>query len=420
MESLDHSKPTRFPCGLALFLLSILITAYVSVLGLIPTTFFELLRSDFNAPLPIFAYVMISYFYSFALFLIPVSFLIDRYSTRWLISLGILITGVGALLLTNSSSLISATIARVLMGMGATVGFSYAVKCLSDWFKPRRFALLFVLFGSLQFSLTFLLVFLLTQLLEIASWQQVIFVYGLCSLPLALLSFLLHCKTIKHSPPHLPTANFEWWREICRLFDSSQVWFIGAGTGTFLGALILFLSKWCVPFFFSAYAASPKQAGFLLTLFFLGYLLGSFFFGYMSTSLERRKMFIPWGILSTLLMLIIIVYPPYLPITSIMPISFLLGFTGAVGLLGYVVIHEQNRPQLTATAVASLSTFFIITIALSDPVIHILLELELETKGTLGYNLQNLQVPIFRIPIYLAFSLFFSLFIKETYAKQRS
>ncbi|MEM7174964.1 MAG: MFS transporter [Chlamydiota bacterium] len=413
------AQSSRSYCGWVIFALNLLLVVYLSAPGLVPLAFSKKMLAYFNTSSSTLTYAMTCYFYSFGIFLIPVGLLIDRYPSQWIISLGTLIAGLGHVLLIQNSHLINMIIARGLIGLGATVGLSYAVKCLSDWFSPKKFALLLSIFISLKLFLMIALGSILTQFLQFIAWKKIIFSYGLCSIPLAFL--IIFTKHIAKKEPSFSasTNNIPWNQAIRQLFDSSQIWFIGATTGFFFGVLLVFVSKWSIPFFQTAYAISAAKTSHFMIIFALGYFCGSIFFSYMSTSLRKRKMFVPWGILTSALMLIIIIYPPYLPINSIIMISFLFGFAGAAGLLGYVIIHEQNIPELTATAIASINVFFALAIAFTDPLVDSFLQIEQIAKGTSTYSLSEFQISLFRIPLYVLFSFFFSLFIRETRAKQR-
>lgn len=405
--------------GWLFFALNLLLTAYVSTLMLIPLPLSGIFAQHFNFSNSTIAYAMTCYAYSFGVFLIPISLLIDRYSKKWLIALGVFVTGIGAVLLSQSIYLLTAIFARTLMGLGATVGFVHGVKCLSDWFAPKKFALLVALFGAFQLVLILLAISLFTHLLRLVPWQPLLFYYGLCSVPLAVITLFSQSIEKKLAPPFRLPISLNWKKSVCALFDSSQIWFIGATTGFFGGVVFVFVCKWSVVFFQTAYLVQETTAGYLILIFCLGYLIGSFFFSYMSNSLERRKMFLPWGLLATLLMLIIIIYPPYLPIDSMLMISFLFGFASASSLLGYTVIHEQNFPQLTATAIAGINAFFALAIAFTDPFVDFFLNFDPTNKQLLTYNLSDFQIALFRIPVYIGFCLFFSFFVRETNAKQR-
>ena len=406
--------------GWVLLFLNLLVTVYVSAFEVIPIAFSEKLITHFNVSISTFSYSMTCYFYAFGIFLIPVGILIDRYASQWLVLLGVLITGLGGIILAQSFHLVSVIFARMLMGLGATVGLIYGAKCLSDWFAPRKFAILLALFISLRLFFSLLVTFSLTQLLQLSTWQHILFYYGLCSIPLAFVILLSHYLSKKRSAPFALTTDIPWNQTIRQFFDSSQIWFIGGATGFFFGVILVFIAKWSVPFFRTAYTVSTQTINYLVILFCLGYLCGSFFFSYMSTSLEKRKMFIPWGILTTLLMLVIIIYPPYLPINSVMFVCFLCGFASAASFLGYVIIHEQSIPQLTATSIAAINVSLATAFAFTDPLVSAFLELEPAIQGATTYSLSDFQVSLFRIPIYLIFPLFLSLFVRETRATQRA
>lgn len=71
---------------------------------------------------------------------------------------------------------------------------------------------------------------------------------------------------------------------------------MGIAVGLMIGPLFSFEALWSVSFLETVYKVPFNLAILFNFLFVIGYAVGAVFFGRVSTSLGRRKIFIPWGI----------------------------------------------------------------------------------------------------------------------------
>ncbi|MEM7175708.1 MAG: MFS transporter [Chlamydiota bacterium] len=419
--SLSNQVPNQkkfFSYGWFLFFLNVIFTGFASTLEVVPVSFLNQFISHFSIRLPVAIYTMSSYYYAFIILQIPIAILLDKYKPKWLVTGSLLITGIGCFLFAKSHQLLVAGIARFLMGTGSAFTFIYGLKSASDWFPLKNFAFRIGLFIALENLCNFILNHSFYHISVHIGWRKVSLVFSIISIALAMISFFfIHNR----SGPYCIVSDTkgEFRHGIRKLFDCSQMWVIGITTGLVIGALFSFIGRWGTSFLRTAYQATPFTILLFTITMYLGYTLGSAFFGYVSTSLQKRKMFIPWGILFAILMLILIIYPPYLSDAQIFCIFFALGLSISPVNLGYVTLCEQNIPQVKATAIAVIHTAYAIVIASSDLFTSILLELVTAIGGRSQYNLYDFQISFFSLPIYLTVALFFSFFIRETYARQR-
>lgn len=143
-----------------------------------------------------------------------------------------------------------------------------------------------------------------------------------------------------------------------------------------------------------------------------------YFWKGFNLSREKKSLY-HLGTAISLLMLIIILYPPYLGIQITSICFFVLGFAASNINIGYTVVHEHNVPQVTATAVAVVNTFYALFAAISQSLIAVFLELGTKLHGSSEYTTWDFQISLIRLPVYIAIALIFSFFIKETFCKQR-
>ena len=86
---------------------------------------------------------------TYAAMQIPVGLLVDRFGSRIVLGCGALLMFLGQLDLAFSGSLVSAIIARVLVGAGDAMTFTPVLRLLPAWFSPGRIPVLNQLTGML-------------------------------------------------------------------------------------------------------------------------------------------------------------------------------------------------------------------------------------------------------------------------------
>ncbi|WP_420421332.1 MFS transporter [Simkania sp.] len=366
-------------------------------------------------------YALSVFYYSLALFQIPIGILIDRFGCRLLPSLGIIFCSIGAILMSISETHWGIAIARGIMGFGAAFAFLNGVRIINNWFKSKQFSYLLGIFIALSAFLTVLFTTGFKFLEQVLLWRKAMMSVGLGGLIFACIYFFIvqDAPGGKFSVYSQIKDRKEFWKNIRHVFNASHVWVLGMTIGLMIGPLFAFETIWSVPFLKTVYKA-PLAIAIMYNLFFvLGYAGGAIFFGRLSTFVGKRKLFVILGAAVTLIMLIIIIYPPYfgIPITAICFI--LLGFGASNINVGYTIVHEHNVPQVTTTPIAVVNTFYVLFAAISQSLITVFLELGKQIHNTPEYTTQEYQISLIRLPVYLFIALIFSFFIKETYCKQR-
>ena len=84
---------------------------------------------------------------TYALMQVPVGLPADRFGTRVVVGSGALLMCLGQLDLAFSTSLVSAIVARILVGAGDAMTFTAVLRMLPAWFSPGRIPVLNQLTG---------------------------------------------------------------------------------------------------------------------------------------------------------------------------------------------------------------------------------------------------------------------------------
>ena len=103
-----------------------------------PSVMVDVLQRDLHVSLFALGIMSGAYFYTYTLMQVPVGLLFDRYSSRLIIATAILLCAAGCLVFSLSTHFYSATIARLLTGMGSAFAF-VSVLVVSAQYFPRRY-----------------------------------------------------------------------------------------------------------------------------------------------------------------------------------------------------------------------------------------------------------------------------------------
>lgn len=421
METSDRPKEiSTSSYGWLLFFLNVFATAYILALEIMPPSFSQELTALYNTKKSTITYLLSFYYYALIVFQIPAGLLIDKYKTRLLLTSSIALAGLGMILFSQSAHLFTVMFSRLLMGIGSAFTFLHSVKCIADWFPKKFFTIRFGLFLALELFVTLAFSSFFNSFAVSSGWRHASFLFGITGIAFAVIAFFMMKSFKEKHELYLSEKKISFKPLLRKLFDSSQMWVIGLTIGLPIGVFYVFLGGWATSLFTLAYSLSKTDAVIVILVANIGYACGSLFFTYLSTLLKKRKLLIPWAILVAIFIIVCIIYPPYLGSYFLTPMLFLLGFAIASVNLGYVIIHEQNAPQITATAIASVNTFYAIVVAALDTVITNFLQFETSIRGTTTAIITDLEAVLIRLPIYFSLALIFSFFIRETYGNQQT
>ncbi len=83
-----------------------------------------------------------AFFYTFALFQIPLGLLMDRFGARITMSIFSIIGGIGAIVFAKSGGINGLLLGRTLLGAGMACNLMGSMKLFTEWFRPHEFATL--------------------------------------------------------------------------------------------------------------------------------------------------------------------------------------------------------------------------------------------------------------------------------------
>ncbi len=112
---------------------------YDYFLAVAPSVMTKDLIHDFALNATILGSLMAVFSLASTFFQIPAGMLLDRFGARKLLSLSVLISGIGAIIFAQASSSWELALARLCMGIGSPFAFLGALYLVSRWFSHRHF-----------------------------------------------------------------------------------------------------------------------------------------------------------------------------------------------------------------------------------------------------------------------------------------
>jgi len=379
----------------------------------------ELLK-EFQVNSSTISFLSAWYFYANIIFIIPAGLMLDRYSVRMLMMIGIAISVIGLVIFGFSNTLALASFGRFLTGIMMAFGLIGCLKLASIWLPAIHMALassLIITIGMLGGIIAQVPVAVMVNKF---GWRNAVFVLAALGVFIAIILFFI----IKEPSIKKKEKGENVFYSLMHVIKNKENWYCGIFTCfvnlplAILGAL--FGSTYLMQARNFSYIESPI----IVSMLFIGMIFGSPFFGWFSDYIKKRKVPMYLGSISCFIFVLLMLYLPNVSFLWMFLLFFLIGFTSASQVLGYPVITESNPAETTGTAL-SLAAFIIMGIGygLGIPFVGKLLDkmwVSTMVGGIPFYQIQTYQKAFLIIPIGILIGIIMVFLMKETKCKSIS
>lgn len=365
------------------------------------------------------------YYYAYALMQIPVGLLIDRFGPKLLLTIAALLCGIGCFIFGSAQTLLIAEIGRFVMGIGGSFAVVGCLKLASIWFPINRFALLTGLMVAVGMMGGVFGQAPVAELLEKFGWRQTSFLGGIAGALLSVIIwFIVKDTPWKNHPEytkHTSTKrNLSIWKSLCAVMAIPQVWIASIYAGLMFVPTTGFGQLWGVPYFIERFHLHKDEAGFMVSMIFFGWAIGGPLYGWVSDRIQRRKLPMGFAAITTLLVMLAIMYVEMSPWMMNICV-FLLGAFSSGFVLAFSLVREINAPILTGTAIGFINTINNASGALAQPVVGKLLDAQWQGQvladGSPVYSIGMYTNAFLFLPICLLVAFILLPFIKETFCR---
>lgn len=375
----------------------------------------ELLR-DFGVTASKISLVSASYFYANILFIIPAGLLLDRYSVKILMMIGLFLAVLGSIIFGISDSLYFVALGRFLSGTMMAFGLISCLKLASMWLPSKHMALVSSLIITIGMLGGIAAQIPVAYLVTAFGWRHAVFFIALLGILIGIILFFVvqdkgekgkSNEGVLDSLKQALRNKINWYCGFFTCFVNLPLAILGALFGT--------------AYLMQARDFSYMQSSIIVSMLFIGMIVGSPFFGWFSDYVQRRKYPMLIGSISCLFFMVISLFVVNISFFMMVILFFILGFTSASQVLGYPVITESNPLKLTGTSL-SLAAFIIMGVGygLFLPFIGKLLDKMWSGKVMANirfYDAVTYQKAFLVIPFGILIGIIMVFFMKETYCK---
>ncbi|CCB89413.1 MFS transporter [Simkania negevensis] len=338
------------------------------------------------------------------LFQLPAALLLDKVGPRRITSIFIFVTGIAALLLSQSSSGLAIWWTVFLAGVGGTVTIVNILKLGSNWFSPKRFTLLLAwTFFALVLGFPISQI-VFHELLNYFEWSKITFTYGLLGIVYAILFFAV----VRDSdlPLRLP-KKFNFQRSVKKALSTGENYLLALFYGLVFAQWFPTYGTWHTEYYQDIYLMNATDAHLLNFAPVSSFAIGVVLFLYLASYLKKRKIFMMSGLIVAIILSLCILYIDEMSLHVHVLLDCLIAFSISTSTLAYTLIYEKNLPAIAATVIGMLQIFLAFFKVIGERLILFILT----TKGDQPSSL--IIVPFSLIAAFIVL-----IFIKETYGKQ--
>lgn len=337
------------------------------------------LMQDFNVNAAKLGALSSAYFIANIIFMFPAGILLDRFSTRRLIVIAMLICITGTLAFSFVDTLHSAVICRFLTGIGGSFPFLCCLRLASRWFKPRQMALITGLMVTMAMLGGMAAQTPLTILVQHTTWRIALrfdALMGVVFLALILWQVRDFPKlvTIKESKlPSLSLGNIA--RATIAIIISRCNWLFSFYTCLLNLPLMLLGGLWGSLYLTQVRGFTPIQASFATSMLFLGTIVGSPILGWISDRMANRHKPMLYGAFITIFLTVLLMETVSLSVPMTMLIFFAIGFSTSTQIIAYPAIAETNPANYVGSALGFASVIIMGGPAFFEPLFGHILDL---------------------------------------------
>jgi MFS family permease len=285
---------------------------------------------------------------------IPVGLLVDRFGSRSVLLVGLVLMTLGQSVFAFADSFAVALVARAFVGIGDAMTFICVLRLVSTWFPLRRIPLVTQLTGVLGQIGAIGAAVPMTWALAHVGWTRAYF--GAACIGLVLLVAVL---LLLHDAPE-GQRNLRGPRLSLGAIRTSLVasW---AQPGTRLGFWMHFTSQfsattlsllWGYPFFVRGEGRSASTAGLLLTLIVVAIICSGPVLGWLVGAHPWHRSTIVLSIVAAIVTVwtVVLVWPGDAPLGLLMLLAFVVGMGGPASVIGFDVGRTSNPSHRLASA----------------------------------------------------------------------
>lgn len=418
-------KASAFIRPLIIISLGTLFYVYGFTLRIMPSAMTHELMQGFHINAELLGILVGLMYYGYTLMQIPGGLLYDRFPSRIILTVSMLVCSTGTLIFATASHVWIACIGTFTMGLGEAFAFVGVLVLAARWYPPKYFALIVgivQLMGALGAILGEGPIALTVNHL---GWHNTILMLSFLGYTLAILIWLLVRDAPANKPAqahhisNTPTRYTEMQR-LKIVCGNSQTWWLGLYSFCIWGPILILAGLWLVPYLMALYHTTNTIAATASSWVWIGIGIGSPLFGWWSDRVGRRCFPLAVSALLALVPALFIIYA-HLSWPMMYLLLFIFGVGGSGQALSFGLVQDNNPPHVAGTAVGLNNMAVVFGGVILQPLAGLLLRLQWDgamMNGAPVYSAGNYRHALITVPLCALVALIVSLFfLKETRCK---
>jgi len=374
----------------------------------------EPLRTSFNIDAAQLSWMSSTYLWADLLFLIPAGFILDRFSTRKVISIAMAICVMGTVGFALTESFALASFYHFISGIGNAFCFMSCIVLVSHWFPPSKRALVIGCVVTMAFIGGMMAHTPLAYLNAQYGWRSALLIDGAIGAVLFVWIWLV----VEDRPYEATQTNAEqknspsnpWFKP----FSNPQNWLAGAYTSLMNLPIMVLCALWGASYLEVVHHLPKMAASNVVSLLFIGSIFGCPLAGWMSDRMGRRKPLMIAGAIATLVCFAPFFLGVEMPKPILSALFFALGLFTSTQVITYPFVAESNDASITGAATGIASVIIMGGAGVAQVLFGHLIHLHATSAV---YKAADFQYALWMFPVAILLALFAVMLTKETYCR---
>jgi len=382
---------------------------------------------DFSLTAASVGYLASMYFYGNVLMVIPAGMLLDRFSTKKIALAAMCVSTFGTIVFSQTHNVYLAEFCRFLAGMGAGFCFLSNIRLASRWFSANHLAFVTGIIVTMAMLGGMVAQTPMAILAEHVGWRYAMLTNGLLGVVIIILIALIvrdqpATEESEVEEEHKHLKKYGVLHSLSFVVRSKNNWFGGIYTTLMNLPIFILGALWGITYLEQMRGISHAEASYVISMLFVGVVFGSPVFGWFSDRILSRRKPMLLGAVTSLIVVLIMMYAPHLSVGALLVLSFFLGFLTSSQIISYPAIAELNPIELTASAVSIVSVVIMFSGVVVQPLTGWLIGMHWDHQMVDGkplYLKEDFMSAMLIMPISFVISFFVALGIKETGCKSQ-
>jgi len=374
---------------------------------------------DFNIQADKMTYLSSMYYLSNVIFLFVAGMLLDRFSTKKMILMAMLLCVFSTFIFAYAHSFYLALMCRFVAGIGSAFCFIGPIRIASRWFPPKRMALVTGAIVTMAMTGGMLAQYPLTKLVAQIGWRDALLVVAW--LGVAMFVGMIFC--IKDRPGNIVVQTAKKIGVVSaakKAYLNPQTLLAALYASVMNMAVAVFGAMMGSLYLMQRLGVDKEDAAIVNSMLFLGAIIGGPVIGWCSDKIGLRILPMKLCACAAVLVFLVVLYVP-ISIATMAVLFFLLGFFTASQVISYALVAESSPLVMTATAVSTVSILtqggYILYQNLFSKLLMWHGEMQMN-NGVPVYSLGDYQIAAIIFPLGLVIALWAAMKLKETHCHQ--